>query len=261
MSEILFNTFTEAVKESLGTTDILSEVEFNLVRNALEETPQVLNTKAVPTVNARAVWRYLESKQQFSDWIKARVEKYGFIEGVDYVVHIFMNNPLGGSHTKDYYVSTNMAKELGMVEGNAKGKLIRRYYIFCEELAKEQHKTLQKLVELEKAVTNKETYHINEKLKELELRLNSLAAVEKRKSPQKHPHRQSGKLIKFTQLCEYLESSNEDVRDFLLGHGLREMKDGAMIATNYSIKEGIEVIKVGRDTTGREYTWSLFTKP
>lgn len=120
---------------------------------------------------------------------------------------------------------------------------------------------IDRWLELEKYHSINETYHITEKLKELEVRLNNLSSTDKRKPPQKYPHRQSDKLIKFTQLCEYLEASTDDVRDFLLGHGLREMKDGAMIATEYSITEGMEVIKFGRDSTGREYTWSLFTRP
>lgn len=87
-------------------------------------------------VNARDLHAFLESKQQFADWIKNRIDKYDFIENQDYVVfHNSMNNPSGGRPQKEYALSINMAKELSMVEGNEKGKQARRYFIQCEEIA------------------------------------------------------------------------------------------------------------------------------
>ena len=38
-----------------------------------------------PTVNARDLHAFLESKQQFADWIKKRIADYGFVQGTDYV--------------------------------------------------------------------------------------------------------------------------------------------------------------------------------
>ena len=35
-------------------------------------------------VSARELHAFLESKQDFSNWIKNRIEKYDFEEGVDY---------------------------------------------------------------------------------------------------------------------------------------------------------------------------------
>lgn len=87
-------------------------------------------------VNARDLHIFLESKQQFADWIKNRINQYDFIENQDYVVfHNSMNNPGGGRPQIEYALSINMAKELSMVEGNEKGKQARRYFIACEEVA------------------------------------------------------------------------------------------------------------------------------
>lgn len=87
-------------------------------------------------VNARDLHIFLESKQQFADWIKNRIKQYDFIEGQDYVVfHNSMNNSNGGRPQIEYALSINMAKELSMVEGNDKGKQARRYFIQCEEIA------------------------------------------------------------------------------------------------------------------------------
>ena len=83
-------------------------------------------------VNARDLHIFLESKQQFADWIKNRIRQYGFIENQDYqVFHNLMNNPNGGRPTTEFALSIDMAKELSMVEGNEKGKEARRYFIAC----------------------------------------------------------------------------------------------------------------------------------
>jgi len=91
---------------------------------------------SVQTVNARELWTFVESKQDFSDWIKARIDKFGFIEEADYLVHKFMVNPKGGRPTLDYHLTVDMSKELAMVENNDKGREVRRYFIECEKRAK-----------------------------------------------------------------------------------------------------------------------------
>jgi phage anti-repressor protein len=45
----------------------------------------LINRQTVDTVNARELHNFLESKQDFSTWIKSRIEKYGFDEGQDFI--------------------------------------------------------------------------------------------------------------------------------------------------------------------------------
>ena len=95
---------------------------------------QEIGGGSLQTVNARDLHAFLESKQQFADWIKARIKKYGFAEGVDYVsIHKIMN----GAPSTDFHISIDMAKELAMVERNAKGKEARLYFIECERVSKQ----------------------------------------------------------------------------------------------------------------------------
>ena len=92
----------------------------------------------VQTVSARTIHEFLESKRDFSTWIKDRIEKYGFVEGQDLNVHNFVEVQMEGTREVqrpriEYEITLDMAKELGMVEGNAKGQEIRQYFIAAEK--------------------------------------------------------------------------------------------------------------------------------
>ena len=90
------------------------------------------------TVNARDLHGFLESKQEFANWIKNRIRDYGFLENQDYVVFDnVVKNPAGGRPTKEYHLTIDMAKEISMVERNEKGKQARQYFIECERRAKD----------------------------------------------------------------------------------------------------------------------------
>ena len=104
---------------------------------------QTIDGNAVETVSARELHTFLESKQDFSTWIKNRIEKYEFVENADYLLHKFMEQtPSGAKHKTDYYVSVGMAKELAMVENNDKGKQARKYFIECEKQLNAQQSQL-----------------------------------------------------------------------------------------------------------------------
>jgi len=97
-------------------------------------TEKQIGTATIQTVNARELHEFLESKQQFADWIKSRVRKYDFAQGVDFTtIHNFTNSP----PSKEFHLSLDMAKELAMVERNAKGKEARQYFLECERKLKE----------------------------------------------------------------------------------------------------------------------------
>ena len=93
-----------------------------------------INTSAagIKTVNARDLHAFLESGQEFRHWIKSRIEQYGFTEGQDFTTS---ENFIRGGKATDYHCTIDMAKELSMVERNAKGKQARQYFIECERVA------------------------------------------------------------------------------------------------------------------------------
>ena len=90
-------------------------------------------------IDARELHQSLGNKRKFSDWIKQRIDRYGFIENYDYICfHNFVKaERYGNKTTIEYYVTIDMAKELCMVENNEMGRKIRRYFIEVEARYKE----------------------------------------------------------------------------------------------------------------------------
>lgn len=87
-----------------------------------------LSGNPVQLVDARLLHSFLEVARDFSHWIKDRIEEYGFIENVDFLLAKFSEQKRRGGHNKiDYHITLDMAKELSMVERNEKGKQARRY--------------------------------------------------------------------------------------------------------------------------------------
>ncbi|MEY0933970.1 antA/AntB antirepressor family protein [Providencia rettgeri] len=105
-----------------------------------------INGQLINGVSAKALHESLGVGRDFSTWIDGRIKDYGFIKDVDY---LNLDSPKRGNQStnniqtiashggdrrsKDYFLSMNMAKELGMVERTEQGRLIRQYFIKCEE--------------------------------------------------------------------------------------------------------------------------------
>jgi len=87
-------------------------------------------------VDARDLHIFLESKQDFSNWISNRIKKYDFQEDLDFT--IFLLKSPKGRPLKEYAITIDMAKELSMVENNDKGKQARRYFIEVEKRVTKQ---------------------------------------------------------------------------------------------------------------------------
>ncbi|ECL0342923.1 phage antirepressor Ant [Campylobacter coli] len=108
---------------------------------------QIYNDKTIGaeinSANAREIFQFLNSEQEYSNWIKNRISHYNFIENQDYIIELVYTK---GRPRKEYYVTLDMAKELCMVENNEKGRQARRYFIECEKRLKNlEAEQMQKL--------------------------------------------------------------------------------------------------------------------
>lgn len=116
-------------------------------------------------VNARELHQWLGVGRFFANWIKDRIEKYGFIENFDYFIAIpnsgdglvcdktgkniksiakfgngknslnkgkIIDAKTGKVVAREYIISVDMAKELAMIENSEIGKQVRKYFIRVE---------------------------------------------------------------------------------------------------------------------------------
>lgn len=97
-------------------------------------------------VSARELHKWLNIGRDFSTWITNRIEKYDFIENLDYFTSIpkfgdgadapkmgkIVDVRTGRVVAREYIISLDMAKELAMVENSEIGKKVRKYFIRVE---------------------------------------------------------------------------------------------------------------------------------
>ena len=106
--------------------------------------PSDINGEVQQTVNARELHDFLEIGKDFSNWIKAQIDRAGFVENVDYVKTQNLSSPKKASAKArpqmmtDYFFSLSAAKEISMMSNTSKGKEARLYFIECERRVKKQ---------------------------------------------------------------------------------------------------------------------------
>lgn len=92
------------------------------------------NAQGARLVNARDLHNFLESKRDFTTWIKDRIKKYNFIENEEYtLLTVPVEQVTGTKYLAEYILTLDTAKEIAMVEGNSKGKQARQYFIDKEK--------------------------------------------------------------------------------------------------------------------------------
>ena len=93
-------------------------------------------------VNARDVHKALEVKADFSTWIKKRISQGQFEENYDFI-RFHKKMEANNATMIEYIISLDMAKHLGMMEKNAKGCEIRKYFIEHEKQSRNMNQSLQ----------------------------------------------------------------------------------------------------------------------
>jgi len=98
----------------------------------MNELIKITERDGQKAVSARELHFFLESKQDFSTWMKNRIEKYGLIEKVDSeVFHNFMENPKGGRPLTEYALTVDTARNSqwsrAMTRANKLGSTLLRW--------------------------------------------------------------------------------------------------------------------------------------
>lgn len=106
-------------------------------RSIIPLTRNQIGPEAVATVDARELHAFLDIGRDFSNWIRGRVDEYGFVDGADFLTRKGFSPNLartqGGRPPIEYHLTLDMAKELAMVERNERGREARRYFIAAEK--------------------------------------------------------------------------------------------------------------------------------
>lgn len=115
----------------------MSQVNSTINNDLITINTQFVNNLPIDTVNARDLHDFLEIGKEFANWIKDRIDQYDFTENQDYCLTIAKTGKRQNVVLKEYHITLDMAKELSMVERNAKGKEARKYFIEAEKQLKE----------------------------------------------------------------------------------------------------------------------------
>lgn len=93
-----------------------------------------INENNEQVVSGRELYKFLEVKTRYNDWINKRIKEYGFIKNIDFVTITQKKVTAQGNASEyiDHFLKINMAKELTMIENNEKGRVLRKYFIDCE---------------------------------------------------------------------------------------------------------------------------------
>lgn len=171
--------------------------------------------------------------------LEIRVEDFGFQENQDFIT--LTRLLVSGGKRKDYYLSLDMAKELAMVERNAKGKEARLYFIDCERIAKSKT-----------AVPALPSYP--EALRQLADAIDRNGVLESQKLALEHQAREnapkvafaedvvaSGKEVTITVAAKILGMPPQKFRDWLRKNGF--LYANANHAMQTSIRRGLMVVR------------------
>lgn len=201
--------------------------------------PSHIGGETIQTCNARDLHAFLKVKARFNDWIRNRVEDFGFQENQDFIT--LTRLLVSGGKRKDYYLSLDMAKELAMVERNAKGKEARLYFIDCERIAKSKT-----------AVPALPSYP--EALRQLADAIDRNGVLESQKLALEHQAREnapkvafaedvvaSGKEVTITVAAKILGMPPQKFRDWLRKNGF--LYANANHAMQTSIRRGLMVVR------------------
>lgn len=110
---------------------------YKIIENGL--IPIMENEYGDQLVDGRKLHEFLEIKDNYTTWIKDRIDKYDFIKDVDFTSFLEKpKKPTGGRPSEEYVLTLDTAKEIAMVQNNKKGKEARRYFINIEKKYKNQ---------------------------------------------------------------------------------------------------------------------------
>ena len=131
------------------------------------------NGSQTQSIDARRLHEFLEVKTKFATWVQRKIQKHRFLENIDFV-SVSQNRENGGKSI-EYHFSTDMAKQISMLEDNQKGDEARLYFIAKEKQANNQ---MPKLPQIDSQFLLQIAQQMAEKEKLIELQSEKIIVLE-----------------------------------------------------------------------------------
>ena len=153
--------------------------QLRVIENTL--VPVYVTSTGEKVVNGRELHSVLQSMQDFSTWVKARLKECDAVENEDFE-RFHKKMEANNATMIEYIIKLDTAKEIAMLERNAKGKQVRRYFIQVEKKYRESEtcvptgKELMALAVLEAQKTISEQNQAIERMKPKEIFADAVAA-------------------------------------------------------------------------------------
>ncbi|MBF7996657.1 phage antirepressor KilAC domain-containing protein [Rahnella laticis] len=232
-------------------------------------TPGNIGGESATLVSAKQLHAFLCVGRDFTTWIKGRIDQYGFIAGVDFIAADSLRAPVygsanveqftpergktsgGGRPGTDYLITTDMGKELAMVERNEKGREVRRYFIQCERQAKAAAPV---------PPSYPEALRLAADLSEKATRLENLLVAAAPKVDFVNRFVISNGSMGFREVAKLLNVKETVLRQFLSDNGIMYMLAGNWTPYSNHIEAGRFTVKTGESTSnGHAFTQAKFT--
>ncbi|ARK10107.1 phage antirepressor KilAC domain-containing protein [Fibrella sp. ES10-3-2-2] len=210
-------------------------------------------------VSARELHDFLQVKSDVHKWFSRRVEKYGFMEGQDFLRVTQKWDTLGGSQeVVDYALTLDCAKELAMVQNNEKGRAARQYFIDCEKQLK---KMTQPRIESQPTtqLTRKELALLVIQSEEEKERLEQQLAIAQPKVDYVDQVLDTAECVVTTVIASELGHSAVKFNRLLKERGIQWKVNGVWVLTQKYLGRGYAQMRthVHVDTKGERHTTML----
>ena len=106
----------------------------NEMNDCLPIMKATIGSESVNSVNARQLHASLGVSKDFSDWMKAQIERAELVRSEDFeVLPQKGENPQGGRPSVEYALTLDAAKHIAMMSATEAGRKVRRYFIEAEK--------------------------------------------------------------------------------------------------------------------------------
>ena len=112
--------------------------ELKIVENGL--VPVYETSTGEKVVYGTELHKTLGAPSAYREWVKRRLKDVDAVENEDFST-VEISTVVGGAPRKEHIIQLDTAKEMAMLERNAKGKQVRRYFIELEK----RYKLVQKI--------------------------------------------------------------------------------------------------------------------